>query len=230
MRTKLRRLVPDALCAIPALVVVLLAAHGSLGIRVGTAASAPSQDGQGPQLPLAAAFTDDPLVPGVTQVRAVHVTELRSRIDSLRVLRRLRTFGWAEPALNRGVPIRAVHLLDLRTALADAYIAVGLPAPAYSGPALTAGGMIRAAHITELRAAIAEIDPLLAEVATLPRERHALLPKARVANSQAVRSRAGRFRGRIPQTPRIDPRRNRRNDTHRHWAFELRNIGGRLEL
>ena len=43
------------------------------------------------------AFTDDPIQPGVTPVRAVHFRELRSRIDDLRAGTGLGRFAWTDP-------------------------------------------------------------------------------------------------------------------------------------
>lgn len=43
-------------------------------------------------------FTDDPIVLGVTPVRAAHFTELRGRIDALR-RRGLASFGWTDTVL-----------------------------------------------------------------------------------------------------------------------------------
>ena len=47
-----------------------------------------------------APFTDDPIVPGETPVRAVHFTELRARIDVLRQEAGLAPFGWTDPVLR----------------------------------------------------------------------------------------------------------------------------------
>ena len=103
-----------------------------------------------------AAFTDDPIVPGVTPVRAVHFTELRERIDLLRSAAGLRPFSWTDPILTTGLtPVRLTHLLELRGALAAAYTASGRTAPTFTDPAPTAGTTpITAAHLTELRAAV----------------------------------------------------------------------------
>ena len=105
-------------------------------------------------------FTDDPLQPGVTPVRAVHFTELRSRIDGLRVGAGLGRFAWTDPLLRLGVtPVRLVHLLELRSALAAAYRAAGRSAPSWTDLAPAAGTTpIRAAHVTELRAAVVALE------------------------------------------------------------------------
>ncbi len=107
-----------------------------------------------------APFTDDPLRPGVTPIRAVHFTELRTRIDAARQGAGLAPFAWTDPVLTPGVtPVRLVHLLELRSALAAAYAAAGRPAPPWTDAAPTAGTTpIRAAHLTELRAAVMALE------------------------------------------------------------------------
>ena len=108
-----------------------------------------------------APFTDDPIVPGVTPVRAAHFAELRTRIDVLRgsYWFPLRGGGdWTDPTLAAGLTrVRLVHLLDLRTALAEAYALAGEPAPRWTdGSPVNGATPIRAAHLMELRdAAIA---------------------------------------------------------------------------
>ena len=106
------------------------------------------------------AFTDDPLVPGVTPVRAVHLVELRFRIDALRMRLGLPGFGWTDATIVPGVtPTRAVHLTELRGALAAAYAAAGRLAPAYTDAAVTPGvTAMRSAHLQELRAAVVGLE------------------------------------------------------------------------
>ena len=107
-----------------------------------------------------APFTDDPIVPGVTPIKAVHFTELRVRIDVLREEAGLGRFTWTDPVLQAGVtPVRRVHLLELRAALAEAYAAAGRAAPRWTD-AWPAGGAtpIRAVHLTELRAAVLALE------------------------------------------------------------------------
>ncbi len=106
------------------------------------------------------AFTDDPLQPGVTPVRAVHFTELRTRIDALRSAAGLLRFSWTDPVLQVGVTrVRRVHLLELRAALAEAYGAAGRAAPRWTDASPAAGSTpIRAAHLTELRAAVLALE------------------------------------------------------------------------
>ena len=105
-------------------------------------------------------FTDDLIVPGVTRVRAVHFTELRARINAVRIAAGLGQFGWTDRVLSAGATrVRLVHLLELRSALAAAYAAAGRSAPRWSDASPTAGRTpIRAAHLMELRAAVVALE------------------------------------------------------------------------
>jgi hypothetical protein len=103
-------------------------------------------------------FTDNPLTAGLTTIRRAHVTELRERVNAVRVKAGLAVYNWAE-SLNIGVtPVRAQHITELRAALAQAYSALTLASPVYSGPAPGAGVPIRAVHIAELRTAVTAIE------------------------------------------------------------------------
>ena len=114
-----------------------LSAVQSFTVTVATSPSAP--------------FTDHPIRPGVTPVKAVHFTELRARIDALRRVAGLQAFPWTDEALRTGVtPIRLAHLQELREALADAYEATGRAAPGWTDASPATGSTpIRAAHVME---------------------------------------------------------------------------------
>ena len=105
-------------------------------------------------------FTDHPIRPGVTPVKAIHFTELRTRIDGLRSAAGLLRFSWTDPALQPGVTrVRRVHLLELRSALAEAYQAGGRATPRWTDASPAAGRTpIRALHVTELRVAVRELE------------------------------------------------------------------------
>ncbi|MCY4509871.1 MAG: M12 family metallo-peptidase [Acidobacteria bacterium] len=105
-------------------------------------------------------FTDHPIVPGVTPVRAIHFTELRTRIDALRSMGGLARFTWTDPVLRAGVTrVRLVHLTELRSALAAAYSAAGRSVPRWTDATLVGGTTpIRAAHLMELRAAVLALE------------------------------------------------------------------------
>ena len=140
-------------------------APGAASIAV-TATDAAGPDGSATQrfvvtvLSSVTAFTDHPLRPGVTPVRAVHLLELRARTDRVRAGLGLPAFGWTDPVLTPGVtPVRRIHLTQLRTALEQAYRASGRPAPRYTDPAVRAGAtVITAAHVMELRAAVVALE------------------------------------------------------------------------
>ena len=108
----------------------------------------------------AQSFTDDPIVPGTTPVRAVHFTELRTRIDAVRVRMGLETYEWADQELVPEVTrVKLVHLTELRTALDQAYDAAGQTRPTYVDAVGEAGTTpIRAAHITGLRTAVVDLE------------------------------------------------------------------------
>ena len=105
-------------------------------------------------------FTDHPIRPGVTPVKAVHFTELRARIDALRRAAGLQAFSWTDKVLRPGLTsVKLVHLRELRAALGDAYIAARRPAPGWTDPAPNPGSSpISAAHLMELRAAVVALE------------------------------------------------------------------------
>lgn len=105
-------------------------------------------------------FTDDPIVVGTTVIRVLHILELRSRIDAVRVARGLAAFTWTDPTLTPGSAIvKAQHILDLRSALAEAYVAAAVTPPTYTDAVLTGGDtVVRAVHLAELRAAVVAIE------------------------------------------------------------------------
>lgn len=105
-------------------------------------------------------FTDDPIRPGLTPIKAIHFTELRARIDTLRGDAGLTPYRWTNPRLRAGLtPVRLAHLLELRSALAEAYAATERDAPRWTDAVATAGSTpIRAAHLMELRAAVVALE------------------------------------------------------------------------
>ena len=108
--------------------------------------------------PPSAAFVDDPLIPGFSVVKSLHILELRSRIAAIRAAKGLSVFAWNDPTLTPATTlIKTVHIIDLRTALAQAYTAAGATPPTYSDPTIN-GIAVKATHIMELRAAVIAIE------------------------------------------------------------------------
>ena len=116
------------------------------------------------------AFEDDPIVTAaadpsgvtVTKIRALHVTELREAVDSVRALvPGLGGGSWTNETLTPQVSlIKADDVRDLRGELGEALSALGLDAPAYTDPVIyspqDAGHSpttVKGAHVTELRLA-----------------------------------------------------------------------------
>ena len=105
-------------------------------------------------------FTDDPLSPRVTLVKAIHVTELRQCVDTLRGRAGLPVFAWTDPTLTvRSTKVKAQHLTELRTALRAVYTKAGQTPPTYTDLTLTARvTLIKAIHINELRTAVRGLE------------------------------------------------------------------------
>jgi Zn-dependent metalloprotease len=107
-----------------------------------------------------AIFTDTPLIAGSTPIRLVHINELRTRINAVRVAKGLLAFSFTDPTLVAGSTlVKAVHIAEMRTALSQAYVAAGMPAPTFTDPTLTTGTtVIKVVHINELRNAVIALE------------------------------------------------------------------------
>lgn len=95
-------------------------------------------------------FTDVPIVVGETQAKAVHLTELRTAVNAVRVLAGSTPTSWAE-SVAPGSVIKAAHVTELRNSLDPARAALGLAALSYTDPSLAVGYFIKALHFTDLR-------------------------------------------------------------------------------
>jgi hypothetical protein len=96
-------------------------------------------------------FTDDPLVPGVTPVKAVHVNELRTAVNAVRALAGLAPFAFTD-SITAGVAVKANHVMELRARFDDAKWSLLLFPPPWGDPTLIPGvTIITAAHFKELR-------------------------------------------------------------------------------
>jgi microcystin-dependent protein len=108
---------------------------------------------------VAGPFTDDALTTG-TVIKAAHLIELRSRVDSARIANGLGSYAYADPSIAATTTvINAQHIIDLRTALAAVYAALGMTLPTYTDPSLGAGTTVKAVHVTELRDAAVAVAP-----------------------------------------------------------------------
>jgi hypothetical protein len=107
----------------------------------------------------ASLFTDEPLVVGVTLARALHVSELRTRVSALRTRFALSAATWTDTSIGLGVtPIRHEHINELRTALAEAYVAAGLSAPVFDDTLIAGVTIVRAVHVSQLRNAVKALE------------------------------------------------------------------------
>lgn len=96
-------------------------------------------------------FTDDPLVTTSTQIKATHLTQLRTAINAVRTLASLGAATVTDGSPS-GVNVKAIHITELRTALAAARSPLGLPALTFTHNTLTAQStQVYAVDFTELR-------------------------------------------------------------------------------
>ncbi|PYQ27130.1 MAG: hypothetical protein DMF56_21465 [Acidobacteria bacterium] len=122
-------------------------------VRALDAASRPSPF-SAPDPAIAMLFTDDPLMSGVTPMKAVHLAELRQAVNALRAVAALGNVSFTDAA-SAGVPVKAIHIQELRDALTPARAALGLGMLSFTNPTLTPGTTaIRAVHLQEVRAGV----------------------------------------------------------------------------
>ncbi len=97
-------------------------------------------------------FTDDPLVPAVTPIRAAHLAELRASVNAVRTLAGLPAASFSGAA-SPGTTIAAAHINELRAALAEALSALGASSGVYTD-SIAAGVPVKSVHFQELRSRV----------------------------------------------------------------------------
>lgn len=95
-------------------------------------------------------FTDDPLIAGITIVKAQHLLQLRQAVNSVRAAANQVPFNWAE-VIQPGVAIKATHIQELRNVLNPARNALGFPSRPFTDNPLVPGVLIKKAHVEEIR-------------------------------------------------------------------------------
>lgn len=150
----------------------------------------------------AAGWTDHPIRPGVTSIKAVHFDELRARFAALRAREGLAPVRWTDPGLTPGAPfVSRVHVAELRAALGGVYDARGQLQPVYTDRTLTTGRtLVRAAHVMELRGGRGSREPVAGAVLhAAPARGHR--PELPASWSQLRVHGSGRRRERGPRPP-----------------------------
>ncbi len=99
-------------------------------------------------------FADDPIAANVTQIKAVHITELREGVNAMRVSIGLGPTLFTNLTLSSGAMIKAVHLNELRAALTAARSAMLLPTTYSDVPITAFSTVMKAAHVREIRDAM----------------------------------------------------------------------------
>lgn len=96
------------------------------------------------------AFTDEPLTPQVTPVKAVHITELRTAVNNARATAGLTAVTFSDAPAS-AVTIKALHITELRSALDAARSTLKVAAISYADSDLASGTAIKAVHIQQIR-------------------------------------------------------------------------------
>lgn len=101
-----------------------------------------------------------------TRIRAVHINELRSAVDSLRTSPpcNLGGYPWTDNPVSTTTHIRAVHFTELRSAIQDVWNCHNMGAlPNWSvGSAPSTSRQVSARDINDLRTWVDQVDPPLA--------------------------------------------------------------------
>lgn len=98
-------------------------------------------------------FADDPIVSGVTPIKATHITELQLAVNAVRAALLLGPSSFT--GIDSTGLVKSLYMNELRTALDQARAAVSLPNASYTDPSLTAGlTLVKSAHVTELRSGV----------------------------------------------------------------------------
>lgn len=95
-------------------------------------------------------FTDVPIVANSTDIKATHVTELRTAVNAVRAAAGLSASSWTDGSLT-GVDVKAVHINELRNSLDAALSALLLSSGSYTDTLTANVTPIKAVHINELR-------------------------------------------------------------------------------
>jgi chitodextrinase len=94
-------------------------------------------------------FTDSALSAGM-DIKAAHVTELRTAVNAVRAAAGLTAASWTDSSLT-GVDVKATHINELRSNLDAALSVLGLSTGSYTDTLTANVTPIKAVHVTELR-------------------------------------------------------------------------------
>ncbi|HEX7708855.1 MAG TPA: ELWxxDGT repeat protein [Thermoanaerobaculia bacterium] len=107
-----------------------------------------------PDLAVAMMFTEDPIIPQVTPIRAQHIYELRLAATSLQWFGANVDIPAATAQVPQGSLIRGSDITELREQITELRRGLGVPSVLFTDPAVAFGMPVRAVHITELRNAV----------------------------------------------------------------------------
>ncbi len=105
-------------------------------------------------------FSNEPIVPNVTLIKATDISEVRTRISSLRArIPALPPFVYSDTITFGGTMLITPRVInEARQAITDVYIAYGLPAPTFSETLISGVTPIKAIHIQELMNVVGALE------------------------------------------------------------------------
>ena len=95
-------------------------------------------------------FTDDPITAATTQVKALHLTEMRVAVNAIETLAGTTPTVFPDAVLT-AVAVKAVHITELRTALNNARFTLSLSTLSFTNALVASTSVVQAIDFTEIR-------------------------------------------------------------------------------
>ena len=95
-------------------------------------------------------FTDDPITVATTQVKALHLIEMRAAVNAIETLAGITPTVFTD-AVPTGVAVKAIHITELRTALTNARNSLSLSPLSFTNTLVAGTSIVQAIDFTEIR-------------------------------------------------------------------------------
>jgi sugar lactone lactonase YvrE len=100
-------------------------------------------------------FTNDPIQAGINRVKVVHLQELRTATNAMRIAAGLASTAFSDPTVNNSLVVKANHVMEIRNSMNAARAALGVSILSFTNPSLSPGvSKMKAIDLQELRDAV----------------------------------------------------------------------------